>query len=389
MKPERLGNLLREIDKRLIRIEDSLRQAADASSSEVLVRQPLFALKAEVRRFLSKVESMREPDLLNLERMVDDLREAAGRDMAHNSPARDPLAAVFHDEFALRALTAGLRIGINQIGPDEVLEAVPGQKTAAFQFGFSGDVLVVVDQSLRPNDREKEMALAALEAAIEHGEYVNEDIATTNVSPRLKDAFLRLQGTMATYKNIVQVGARAQICNRLVQSEADELSPSLFGLLLGHIEAVFSALAQFEEWRIYSENAASLPIDADTAKCLASSTRILASHLRSERSADTAVADALEAVANWVDDQNVPDKRDVLSLSRTLENIWSVVSKSVLAIGRETVAVGRVAAAGLILGVLLMHAEQVVPVISKVPGAEWIQTAYNYLKAGGSHAPGK
>lgn len=388
MKPERLGNLLREIDKRLSRIDSSLIHLTDSSISEILARQPLFALRAEVRRFLSKVESIREPDLLNLERMIDELREVAGRGMVHNSPARDPLAAIFHDEYGLKVLTAGMRIGINQIGPDDVLEAVPGQKTAAFQFSFSGDVLVVVDQSLRPNDREKEMALAALEAAIEHGEYVNEDIATTNVSPRLKEAFHRLQSTMASYKNIVQVGARAQICNRLVQSEADELSPSLFGLLLGHIETVFSALAQFEEWRIYSENAAALPIDSDTAKSLASSTRILASHLRSERSADPAVADALESVAGWVEDQELPDKRDVLSLSRTLENVWSVVSKAVLAIGRETVALGRTAAAGLILGVLLMHAAQVVPVISKVPGAEWIQTAYTYLKGAAANTPG-
>ena len=122
---------------------------------------------------------------------------------------------------------------------------------------------------------------------------------------------------------------------------------------------------------------------------MATSARNLVSHLRAERSADAAVSDALETVASWVEDQTAPDKRDILSLSRTLENLWSVVSRSVLAIGRETISLGKTMAAGVVLGVLLLNAGQVIPVISKVPGAEWIETAYNYLKAAAANAPGK
>jgi hypothetical protein len=48
----------------------------------------------------------------------------------------------------------------------------------------------------------------AIEAAAGQGDYVNQDREATNASPRLKDALRRLQATLASHKNIVQIGAR-------------------------------------------------------------------------------------------------------------------------------------------------------------------------------------
>ncbi|MDR6666392.1 hypothetical protein [Rhizobium sp. 1399] len=212
MKPDKLRNLLEEMDTRVGRMQ---RERKDHFTAN------LSGLRAEVQRLLSKIDSLRASDIAALEVTLSAI------------PINDL------DRSSLNNLLLGLKIGLNQLGPDEVLDATPGQKPAAFQFGFDGDVLKVVDQPLRAYGREADIVMAALEAAVEHGEYVNKDLAATNASPRLKDAFDRLQATLISHKNIVQIGARAQICNRLVDGDLEELSPTLFALLIGHIEVCF------------------------------------------------------------------------------------------------------------------------------------------------------
>lgn len=358
MRPDKLRNLLQELEKRLTRAERSYVH----SGSFV---QQLASIKMEVRRHLSKVDSLRKADIDSLEQQIRRLQ-------------------IPDESLGLSNLVVGMKIGLDQLGPEDVLEATPGQKLAAFAFGFEGDVLKVVDQPLRAHERETDIAMAALEAAVEHGEYVNRDLAATNASPRLKEAFERLHATMVSHKNIVQIGTRAQICNRLVHGDIDELSPTLFSLLIGHIESVFSALAQFEDWRIFSENAAALNIDAGSVAKLADGTGQLLQRLRDDQSGDKSVAEALETVKGWVEGSERPDKRDVLSLSRSLENLWSIVTKSLLAIGRDVVAAGRKEIASKILTALLGAAPIIVPVIGKIPGGQWVETVYNYFKSGGT-----
>ncbi|MBB3743765.1 hypothetical protein FHX10_003264 [Rhizobium sp. BK591] len=361
MKPDKLRNLLIELEGRVSRLERTYER-----SDHIAI--PLAAVKAEVRRYLSKVDSLRAADVAALEKQI------------RNIPIPD-------DQPNLANLVLGLKFGLNQLGPDELLESLPGQKTAAFQFRLDEDVLKVIDQPLRPSSREKEMAMAALEAAVEHGHYVISDLAATNSSPRLKEAFRQLQVTIAGYKNVVQVGVRAQICRRLVHGDIEELSPTLFSLLIGHIESVFSALAQFEDWRIYSKNAADLNIDAGSVEKLTQSTAELVKQLQDEHLADMSVIDALDTASKWVQDSEIPDNRDVLSLTRSLENVWSVVSKVALGIGRDIIADGRKRLAAAIITALL-SAGGIVPVLAKIPGGEWVETVYSYFKAAAEKPPG-
>lgn len=362
MKPDKLRNLLQEMERRLARAEASYSHSGGIS-------QQLATARVEVRRYLSKVDSLRTADIIALDQLIRVIQ-------------------IPDEDHGLANLILGMKIGLNQLGPEDVLEATPGQKLAAFTFGFEGDVLKVIDQPILAHVRETEIASAALEAAIEQGEYVNEDLAATNASPRLKDAFVRLQATMASHKNIVQVGARAQICNRLLQGDIDELSPTLFGLLIGHLESVRAALAQFEDWRKYSENAAALNVDPGSVAKLTESTGQLAKQLREEMTGEPSVVEALETVKGWVEGSEQPDKRDVLSLARTLENLWSIVTKAVLAIGRDVVSAGRKMLASAILAALLLTAPTIVPIVGKIPGGEWVETVYSYFKAVSEKTPG-
>lgn len=269
---------------------------------------------------------------------------------------------------------------MSQLSPAEVLEAIPGQKTASFAFGFKNDILTVMDQPLLLHPGEDDLARAALENAIEQGAYLNEDVGNSNASPRLKDGFVRLQSALEFRANIVQIGSRAQICNRLVNAELEELSGGQAGLMLGHIETVFQALAQFPQWRAFCENALSVDLDFPSAATVAESAKALAIEMRKTGAVDPSVADALETVSQWATGKPTPDRRDVLSLVRTLENVWSAISKPLLSLGKEMVSQVREMVAVAVLGALIYTAGLAIPIMGKVPGAEWVQTAYNYFK---------
>lgn len=388
MRPNKLANLLSELNDRLLRIERMFLQSTAAIGPARTIVEKLSSVSMEVQRYLSKPDTLRVADvekiedrLLNLDAAIGDLT----RQFSQTSSLGRALRVISSDVPKLRNLTSGMRIGLNQLRPDEVLELIPGQKTAAFQFALLEDRLVTVDQPLRTGQSETEMAMAAFETALEHGVYVNQDMEGTNVSPRLKDAFIRLQEVMVSYKNIVQIGQRAQICNKLIHAEVEELSQSQFGLLIGHVELIFSTLAQFKDWREFTENAVAANFDPDSISKLTESTGALRNQLREIPSVDRSVEVALTTVEGWVASQEQPDKRDVLSLARTIENLWSAVTKVVLSVGRETISEAKKMAAKAILAVLLTVATTVVlmPVFGYVPGAQWIQTTYSYLTSGG------
>lgn len=144
MNPEKLGNLLNEVDKRLGRVAKSLGSPDEMHPNGAVVRQ-LVALRAETRRQVSKLDKLKSADVDRLEAMTGDLREAASRALPSSSTVVDPVRLILMDEIGLTNLINGLRIGLTLLGPEDVLDAVPGQKTAAFTFGFEDDVLTVVD----------------------------------------------------------------------------------------------------------------------------------------------------------------------------------------------------------------------------------------------------
>lgn len=389
MNAKKLLKLLVEMDNRIARIEKELLVGGDSFPlpSELLGR--LADMRTDLHRLHGKIDTISMGDVESLERSITRLSELSDLAMRTTVAQMLPGDALRVTE-ALRLLsegsvlanyTGGLRIGLILLEPDELIERVPGQKLAAFQFGFENETLVVIDQPILPAEREQGIAMAALEAAIEQGDYVVADLQTSNVSPRLKDAYSRLQVMMGSYKNIVQIGARAQMCSRIVQAEADELSPALFGLLLGHVETVFAALSQFSDWREYCENASTVPLDRTAIDDLTRVTAQIIADIRQSGATHPSVIEALETVTDWVAHPATIDKRDVFSLTRTLENLWSIVVKATLSVGKESLSQARKLAAKTVLVSLLVAGAGVVPIISKVPGGEWVQTVYNYLKS--------
>lgn len=390
MKPAKLLNLLHELDARLRRAEGSIKGFVYEQPAAGSIVTKIAEIKAKVHRYASKVDTLRLKEVSGLIDDVETLRDLASHLMApgQDQGYEDTLRSIFNDRYGLKNIVLGLQIGLNQVTENDLIEIVPGQKLAAYQFTYTDERLTVTDQPLRPSERDKDLAYAALEDVVEAGTYINDELAKTNASPRLKDAFIVLQGKLKEHKNIVQIGMRAHACSVMVKAHSDELSPSLSGLLIGHLETVSSALNQFEDWRKYCENALMVNIDLNSIAALSEGTRALLSELEKNPAIDPSVIDALDTVDRWVTDQESPDKRDVLALSRTLENFWAATCKVFLFVTKEAGSELRKQVSTYVLGALLFAgAAVVVPVLSKVPGAQWVDAAYKFLIERGVDPP--
>ncbi len=347
-------------------------------------------LKANIRRLSSKPDAINFDEVQGLDLQIDQLADAAARTRSTfltSHPLHRVLGEIVHIGSGLSRLTSGMKIGLNQITPDNFLEMTPGQKTAAFQFDYQNDVLVVIDQPLRSSERERDFAEAAIESAVDHGAYVLADLEGTNVSPRLREAFASLQATLVSHKNIVQIGQKAQLCGRMVNSEVDELSSALAALLIGHIEMVTDALSQFEDWRIYCENAAALKVTQGTIDDMIDGAREIVVMIRDNQAVASEVGDALKAASHWADGPN-PDKRDVLSLARTIENLFSTVVRSAFRFAKDLgTDIRKQTIAGIAILIVTSVTVNLVPALSKIPGAEWVQPAVTYLKSLAASTP--
>lgn len=383
MKTDKLQNILHDLDVRLRRSEGEMKST---SPKPDLIREMLTRfshLRFNIRRLSSKPDAINFDEVQALDLQIDQLAEAAARTrltLPTSHPLHRILGEIVHNSEGLSRLTSGMKIGLNQVTPDNLLEMTPGQKTAAFKFDFKNDAVVVIDQPLRSSERERDFAEAAIDSAVEHGAYVLADLEGTNVSPRLRAAFTSLQATLEAHKNIVQIGQKAQICGRMVNSEIDELSSTLAALLIGQIEMVTDALSQFEDWRIYCENAAALKVTQGTIDDMIDGAREIVVMIRDNQAVAPEVSDALKTVSHWADGPN-PDKRDVLSLARTIENFFATVVRSAFRFAKDVVTdVRKQAVAGLALFIVTTMTVNLVPALSKIPGAEWVQPAANYLK---------
>jgi hypothetical protein len=381
MRPDKLRNLLQEMDTRLARIERAIQKSDPRFEGAGFAGKKLNELRSEVRRQLGKIDTLRTADVERLEGLIGTLQNLAeGRyEQENGSHVSGHVRVLLHDFAGIANLTAGLRIGLNQLGPDEVLDTVPGQKPAAFQFGFEGDRVVVVDQPLRTREREKDIAAAALDTAMEKGAYVNDQLSLSNCSPRLRDAFTTLQEKLETRANIIQIGMYNQTCGRVLGGDAEELSPTLFELLRSHVELVFAAAAQFEDWRVFRENA--IDIDRDSVAALSQSLVALSRDLEARTDTALEVTIALGTVTQWANSKDA-DKRDVLAMTGTLQNFWSAIAKS--ALGKEVFSEGRKLVAKAIIGLLVASTSAgVLLALGKIPGAEWIETTVSYFKTSG------
>jgi hypothetical protein len=384
--------LLDTMETRIQRIEKAFTSQVSSSANEL--RQLLRDLSLLARRCRSKVDVLRSSDLADVRAKIDEIGYlSSSRDLNvrllygayDNQLASDALK---DDAVYLGNLLNGIQLGLN-LTADELLDILPAQKPAAVRFGYDNDnqQIVVVDEPFRPAAKQEEMAVAALEEIIAQGNEVNDDLQRTNAAPRLKSAFARLQERLISHVNIVQVGQSNGTASRVLKAYVDELSLSQFEQLRAHVEGVGAVLAQFPEWRLFCENASSAVLDDAAIVELRAQTVAIEQRLRETARVSEEVSKALTDVVDWVGDGTHPDHRDVLSLVRTQENLWSLLTRNALAKGVKDEAT-KIAARLIVVAVLGVTGVAFAAIISKVPGAEWVEPTIAFLRANiGNGAP--
>ncbi|MDX0116313.1 hypothetical protein GOC07_29545 [Sinorhizobium meliloti] len=147
---------------------------------------------------------------------------------------------------------------------------------------------------------------------------------------------------------------------------------------------VATYLAQFPDWRLFTENAAKADIDRESVSELVATARILARHFEiNSDQASPSVPAALNNVADHAEHMENPDGRSILALGRTLENIWSIIVAQLVEVKNEIVKEGRKAIAKAVLGLIVGSCAGFVVVIAKLPGAEWIESTLSYFMSVG------
>ncbi|RFB94486.1 hypothetical protein B5K08_09895 [Rhizobium leguminosarum bv. trifolii] len=370
------------------RVDRTERAFAPIASPEVHdILQLLRVLKIRVLRCRSKIDALKSSDIGDLSEIIQEIRAFTSvpdlefkltQSEYQGRIAREVLA---EEAAYLRNLSQGMLIGL-QLTADGLHDLLPAQKPAAFRFAFDNDNdrVVVANEPFRPTAKEAEVALAALDEIIVQATEAVEDLNQSNAAPRLKAAFSRLKERLSSYRNIVQVGQCNQAASRMLKAYVEELSAPQFEQMRALVEGVSAVLAQFAEWRQFCESAAQVALDDAAIAEIRADTLVLAQQLKRSAHASEDVPRALEEVAEWVNEDAQPDKRDALSLVRTLENFWSLLTRNALAkaVKEET---SKVIARGIIFVAITAVSAGFAANISRIPGAEWIEATFAYVKA--------
>lgn len=373
---DRVENLLNQIIARLgefvacLYSAPSIKRSADIASVAGSMRD-------EVR---DKILKLRAGADITVDDLLDDLK------FFHHSIADVPTTARIDYQDQSRELSAllqqllgsienlinGARYGLKHLTADQIRDAIPEQKVAAYQFSFRDEKLVVLPQQADAADPDHAIAAASLSVLVEQGERLTRELTQSNCHPRLIEAFTALQNKLGRHENVVQIGMLNTSCASLVNASADELATTLLELLKAHLSGVYGFLAQHKDWRRFVENALSASLRQDQVDDLANAARAVATVAAQHENVDAAVTSAFHDIALLADEIRQPDGRVSLGLGRTLENIISLAARCLLGVKNDIQSEARKL---LARSILLAISGAAVATLALIPGAEWVPTA--------------
>ncbi len=248
------------------------------------------------------------------------------------------------------------------------------QAVAPFQFAITDDRLTLQTQTRIPKPRSETSLQSAFKALFAQAEDVWEDLENSN-HPRLLRSFRRLKDALGEGSGVVEIGMHCASFEGQVSAASEELSDSLLALLMTFSNGVMSYASQFEEWQIFSDNAAEAGFASEDADNFAMIARVLATELELRQEVDEKVPQALRQAADWNDKAKSPRSR--LSVGRTVLNIITVCFNELVTKPAKTlVGFGQAA----IVAIVLHQAALSVAEISKTPEGAWLRPAVRVIE---------
>jgi hypothetical protein len=170
----------------------------------------------------------------------------------------------------------------------------------------------------------------------------------------------------------------------------DELSNTVSARLRSHLNSVAAYVAQFPEWRRYTENASIVELnESDVRKSVVVADDII-EHLDTVPDlVDPEVPRTIKLIREAITDPSRAAKRISYALFRTLENLFSKVFEHVAAFASDFTSQtstrlakwGSRTVAGVLIGAMVGWAGALTPIYERLPDSSWLKPALSIVRS--------
>lgn len=266
---------------------------------------------------------------------------------------------------------------------------VPEQKLAPVMFDIVDGRLTVARQPGSGEPEDKENIDRAKETLLEKGGSIIDSLERSNCDRRLLDSLRELQGALCQQDNIIELALLNIGVERICKGAAAEIPEAILGAIEGHTAGIGMYVAQFPEWRRFSENAASIDLSAnDIGKIDSSIEAIIDSLSENPDMAELEVPKTLRALRSLISDPALASKRAAFAVLRTIENMVARIYKfgadfidktATKTVDSGSSIASKVIVAGL-MTLALAATSNLGPVAGKVAETAWMKTAAQIVK---------
>lgn len=366
---------------------------ADASANR---RVNYFKVDPMFTAFLSKTSNIRGYSALHLSEMMMQVREAAFRTReapGYNSissarvktgpgklqPTINRIVGHIIDEANKLALVLSIEHEKNQL---QRAPSVPEQQIGPYRFKIENDRLSLENQPGGADGLDAQNAARALAGLVDQSERIGQDLARSNCSPRLREAFLIIASKLGSGANIIELAEENGTFSDLI--EADDIpSDMLRALLRSHATRIRDYVAQFPEWRAFAANAAEVNFDGEKLREMGKFARATAEKLESQAEyVDASVPKALNTAAKWSEVRR-PTGREKLAVSSTILNLLSLATLSLTAVVGTLGVLSTEAkdvAAKVVAVTIVSEITPYLSAISETEDGKWAAPAVKYLR---------
>lgn len=275
-----------------------------------------------------------------------------------------------------------------------LVQAVPAQQIAPVYFDVADTKIILKPVQSDISEQDRGIADIARTQAIESGrrliEYL-QDPTKTQFSKRYLDQLIYLQDKLEKDGNAIAVAMANVPCTLIVQEMKDEIADDLQGLMTGHAINVHGYVAQFPDFRQYSDNINSLKItQEDIAEIQSGFDRFLKVIEENLDHVDNAVLDALKRLRDFLAMAG-EKKTSVFAVLRTIGNwisngfqhIKPFFSKLAAKTSEKTIdGLATVISGGVtlvFLGLVYQGIATISPTAVKVPEFHWVQQFEQFI----------
>ncbi|MBU3890528.1 hypothetical protein FM996_17415 [Methylosinus sporium] len=261
---------------------------------------------------------------------------------------------------------------------------LPEQKLAPVSFDIKDSRIVVVRHAVNPSGADINNVKNARNALLEQGTGIIEALEKSNCDRRIIDGIKRLQNGLSRYDNIIELGIINISVDKVCKGAASEFPDALLGAIDGHIAGVGMYVAQFEEWRRFSENALDIELDASDIKHIGDATQAIIERVTMHPEiADEEIPKTLLMLSGLIANPGQSSRKAAFATLRTVENLVARVYQHGLDFLEQTTtktvdglssAASKVVV-GALLAVALAATASLGAVPSKVAEAAWMKTA--------------